>query len=310
MRTAFVKSLEAAAREDPSIMLLTGDLGFTVLEPFRDTLSRQYLNVGVAEQNMVGIAAGLALSGKRVFTYSIIPFATFRCLEQIRNDVCYHRLPVCIVGVGSGYSYGHQGSTHHALEDIAVMRSLSHMTAICPGDPVEAEAAVRAICTWNGPCYLRLGKAGEPRLHTALPTFTIGRAIRMQDGSDVTVIATGNMLETAVGATAILKDQGVRVRLVSMPTVKPIDAEEIRAAALETPLIVTLEEHSSIGGLGSAVAESLSLQGLLARHLLLSAPSTFAEEIGSQAYLRTRAGLSAQAVVDRILLARQPLATV
>lgn len=300
MRTTFVRTLESLAAVDPSIWLVTGDLGFTVLENFRDTYPNQYLNAGVAEQNLIGTAAGLALSGKRVFVYSIIPFITYRCLEQIRNDICYHRLPVCIVGVGAGYSYGHQGSTHHSLEDIAVMRALPGMTVICPGDPVETQAAVQAIAQMNGPCYLRLGKAGEPTLHTDIAHFQIGKAIRMREGNNATLIATSTMLETAVKVADQLRSEGMAIRLLSMPTVKPIDREAIREAAMETPFIVTLEEHESIGGLGSAVAEILSKDDLSTRHLLLSAPDAFADTVGSTQFLRKRAGLDTESVISRM----------
>lgn len=300
MRTTFVRTLETLAKDDSSIWLVTGDLGFTVLENFRDTFPNQYLNAGVAEQNLIGTAAGLALSGKKVFVYSIIPFITFRCLEQIRNDICYHKLPVCVVGVGAGYSYGHQGATHHAIEDIAIMRALPGMTVVCPGDPVETEAAVKAIAAMNGPCYLRLGKAGEPRLHEALPDFTIGKAIQMRDGADATLIATSTMLETAVKVVDQMKEAGMTIRLLSMPTVKPIDADAIERAAKETSFIVTLEEHESIGGLGSAVSEILSTKDCRTRHLLLSTPPAFADAIGSTNFLRQRAGIDVESVMTRI----------
>ncbi len=300
MRTTFVRTLEALAKDDPSIWLVTGDLGFTVLENFRDTFPNQYLNAGVAEQNLIGTAAGLALSGKKVFVYSIIPFITFRCLEQIRNDVCYHKLPVCVVGVGAGYSYGHQGATHHAIEDIAIMRALPGMTVVCPGDPVETEAAVKAIAAMNGPCYLRLGKAGEPKMHDALPNFTIGKAIQMREGTDATLIATSTMLETAVKIVDQMKEAGMQIRLLSMPTVKPIDADAIERAAKETSFIVTLEEHESIGGLGSAVSEVLSTKDCRTRHLLLSTPPAFADAIGSTNFLRQRAGIDVESVMTRI----------
>lgn len=302
MRNAFVNTLTAIAKKDSSVMLLTGDLGFTVLEKFRDELPNQYLNAGVAEQNMIGVAAGLAMSGKRVFVYSIVPFVTFRCLEQIRNDACYHDVPLCIVGVGGGYSYGHMGSTHHALEDISVLRSLPNMTVICPGDPMEVEGAVSAIAQYDHPCYLRLGKAGEPRLHDAATfSFTIGKAIQMADGKDVTIMATSNMLETAVNATKLLKDKNISVRLLSMPTVKPIDADAVKKAADQTSLILTVEEHSRVGGLGSAVAEVLADHPKRPPHIICSAPDKFAETTGSQQFFRKRAGLTPEAIAEKTI---------
>lgn len=299
MRAAFIRTLTALAREDPSLMLVTGDLGYTVLEEFRDAFPLQYLNAGVAEQNMIGVAAGLALSGKRVFAYSIVPFVTFRCLEHIRNDVCYHRATVCIVGVGGGYSYGHMGPTHHALEDIAVMRALPHMAVICPGDPCEAEAAVRAIARHNGPCYLRLGKAGEPVLHSSPRTFILGKAIAMRSGTDAMLIATGSMLATALDAAQLLEARGIRSGVLSMPTVKPLDAEAVTLAA-RTGLIATVEEHSSIGGLGGAVAETLAARRIPCTHLLFTAPDAFADTVGSQVFLRAKAGLTAANIAGEI----------
>ncbi len=301
MRTAFVNTLLALAKENPDVMLLTGDLGFTVLERFRDELPDQFVNAGVAEQNMIGMAAGLAMSGKRVFTYSIIPFTTFRCLEHIRNDLCYHNLPVCVVGVGGGYSYGHMGSTHHSLEDISVMRSLANMTVICPGDPVEAEHAVRAIAKHNGPVYLRLGKSGEPQLHADDVQFQIGKAIQMRDGKHVTIIATSTMLETGMKTAQMLADQGTHARVLSMHTVKPIDEQAIERAANDTGLIVTIEEHSRIGGLGSAVAEVIAMKGLNAKQILCAAPDAFAELCGSQAYFRKQSGLEPDVIAEKIL---------
>ncbi len=306
MRTTFAKTLTAMAKSDPTIWLLTGDLGFTVLEDFRDSLPTQYLNAGVAEQNMVTVAAGLAMTGKKVFVYSIAPFAVFRCFEQIRNDVCYHELPVCIVGVGSGYSYGHMGSTHHAIEDIGALRSLPNMKVICPGDPFEVEGALHEILRVGGPCYLRLAKAGEPKLHDpASFSFTLGRAIEMQSGNDLTIVATGNMLETAKQTAELLKGKNLRPRLLSMHTVKPIDTEALRRAAEETPLIVTIEEHVPMGGLGGAVAEVLAGHHKRPFHLICSAPDHFADTTGSQQYFRKIAGLIPETIAARILSALQ-----
>lgn len=307
MRTAFINTLEALAEEDPSIWLLTGDLGFTVLENFRDKFPDQYLNAGVAEQNMIGVAAGLAMTGKKIFVYSIIPFVTFRCLEHIRNDLCYHNLPVCLVGAGGGYSYGHMGSTHHALEDIAVLRSLPNMTVVCPGDPLEVEGAVRAISKHKGPCYLRLGKAGEPRLHDPSSfSFQLGKVIEMVKGNDLSLIATSTMLGTALRTAELLQEKGVHPRLLSMHTIKPIDTDALTLAAAETPLIVTIEEHSLLGGLGGAVAEVLAGDTHRPRQLLCAAPDHFADTTGSAQYFREKAGLTPECITERILATLSP----
>lgn len=281
-------------------MLLTGDLGFSVLEDFRDTFPRQFLNAGVAEQNMMGIATGLALSGHTVFVYSIIPFVTFRCLEQIRNDICHHQANVKIVGVGSGYSYGHMGATHHALEDIAVMRSLPRMTVVCPADPVEASLATDAVAEHAGPCYLRLGKAGEKHLHSSPPAFSLGNALVLREGKDLTILATGTMVETALHVADSLAGQGIQAQVASMHTIKPLDASFLRALPGKTSLLVTLEEHSVIGGLGSAVAECLALEHIHFHHLLLGVQDAFAGHAGSSSYLRKQAGLDPAHVLERI----------
>ncbi len=242
MRKAFIRALVSLAEKDPSVMLLTGDIGFNALEEFRDGFPKQFLNCGVAEQNMMGIAAGLALSGRRVFAYSIIPFVTFRCFEQIRDDIAYQNLPVCITGVGSGYGYGILGSTHHPLEDVAVMQSLPNMAVVCPGDPLEVEAAVHAVALRQQPTYLRLGKAGEPSVHPSLPAdFRIGKAITIREGTDLTLFASGTMLETGAKAAEILSAGGISVRLISMHTIKPLDTDAVHSAAAETKLVVTLE---------------------------------------------------------------------
>src|SRR5271168_2577576 len=177
MRTAFFRALADLAERDERVNLIVGDIGFGVTENFARRFPQRFLNVGVAEQNMTGIAAGLALSGKIVFTYSIANFPILRCLEQVRNDVCYHNANVKIVAVGGGLAYGSLGATHHATEDLAIMRSLPRMTVIAPGDPFEAEAATRAVAAHSGPCYLRLGRAGEPAIHKSEVEFQIGKAI-------------------------------------------------------------------------------------------------------------------------------------
>ncbi len=288
MRTAFIEALCEVAAADERVWLLAGDLGYSVLERFRDCAPDRYVNVGVAEQNLTGLAAGLAHSGKIVFTYSIANFPTLRCLEQVRNDACYHELPVKVVAVGGGFTYGGQGYTHHGLEDIAAMRALPGMTVVAPGDPVEARLATHAVAARPGPCYLRLGKAGEPLVHATPPAFELGKAIRLRDGGDATLISTGGMLKTAIDAAERLRsDNGLDVRVLSMHTVKPLDEEAVRAAARETGVVIALEEHSIVGGLGSAVAETLA-ESPDARCLFrrFGAPDRLHRRIGGQEYMR------------------------
>ena len=266
-----------------------------------ETLPKQFLNAGVAEANMTSVAAGMALSGKIVFTYSIANFPTLRCLEQIRNDVCYHRANVKIVSVGGGFAYGSMGATHHAIEDLAVMRALPNLTVVAPGDPVEARAATRAVVAHQGPCYLRLGKAGEPIVHDGPIAFELGKAIRLRDGRHATLITTGGMLKTATLAADRLEAAGISVRVVSMHTLKPLDEQEVLAAARETGACFTIEEHSVIGGLGSAVAEVLSEADCpKVPFKRLGMPSAFSPHIGSQGYLLKQHGLNDEGVARTV----------
>lgn len=302
MRAAFFRALMDVASTDHRITLIVGDLGFGVVEPFAKQFPAQFLNAGVAEQNLTGVAAGMALMGRVVFTYSIANFPTLRCLEQIRNDVCYHRANVKIVALGGGFAYGALGVTHHATEDLAVMRSLPEMTVVAPGDPIEAEFATRAIIAQPGPCYLRLGRSGEPVLHPSGVNFELGRAIQLRDGNDLTIVSTGGMLSTALDTATQLDVRGISSRVLSMHTLKPLDEDAIAAAACETGAILTLEEHSRIGGLGGAVAEVLAeMEGRRVPFRRIGLPPGFAPLAGSQEYLRAAHGLGAESVVQSVL---------
>jgi len=300
MRNAFVRSLATAARADPRLVLLTGDLGYKIFDSFAAEFPGRFINVGVAEANLIGVSAGLALGGLRPFAYSIAPFATLRCLEQIRNDVCYHNLPVTIVGVGGGYSYGHNGPTHHALEDIAVMRVLPGITVVCPGDPLETELAVAAAAAYGKPVYLRLGRAGDPLVHSSPPHFRIGQAITLSDGRDCTLISTGGILPVAVAAAEQLKRAGISCRVVSMHTVKPLDDACLRKCSDETAALFTVEEHSGIGGFGSAIAEWSVANDHPAPRFSFAAEDCFASVSGSQDYLRARNRLTADHIAAAI----------
>lgn len=302
MRTAFIETLCELAEQEPRLWLLTADLGFSVLEGFADRFPDRYVNVGVAEQNMTGIAAGLALSGKIVFTYSIANFPTLRCLEQIRNDVCYHRANVKIVSVGGGLAYGPQGYTHFGLEDLAVMRVLPFMTVVAPGDPVETRLATRAIARHAGPCYLRLGKACEPVVHPSEPVFRLGQAIRLRAGSAATLISTGGVLPAVMEAADKLAARGIRAAVLSMPTVQPLDAGAVVRAACETPLVCVIEEHGSRGGLGDAVGRTLAGTGCrLPLFFNVDTESLLASHgVGSQGYLNNRCALSAETIAQRV----------
>lgn len=297
MRNAFLETLFELAQQDERIVFITGDLGFRVVERFMEQRPRQFLNAGVAEQNLTGIAAGMALSGKIVFTYSIANFPTLRCLEQIRNDICYHEANVKVVAVGGGLAYGAMGTTHHATEDLAVMRAMPGLVVVAPGDPAETRAATRAITDHAGPCYLRLGKAGEPTVHTGPIDLELGRAIRFRDGDDLTLISTGGVLHTAARVAETLAGENIQTRVLSMHTLKPLDSDAVLEAARETALIATLEEHSIVGGLGSAVAELLAeAQEVRVPFKRLGLPPSFSPHIGAQEYMLARHGLNPEAV--------------
>ena len=301
MRTAFIKTLFDLAKQDERINLIVGDLGYSVVEPFQKEFPSRFINAGVAEQNMTGMAAGLALSGKIVFTYSIANFPILRCLEQIRNDICYHKANVKIVAVGGGFAYGALGMTHHATEDLAIMRSLPNMLVVAPGDPVEAKLATQALVEYDGPGYLRLGKAGEPKIHQDEIDFKLGKAVELKYGTDITLISTGGMLFNALKAAEKLEEQGISVRLLSMHTVKPLDTEAVLKAASETSAIFTIEEHSIIGGLGGAVAETLAESGNFQVYFKrLGIPSTFISQVGNQEYLRNLFSLSAEGILNSV----------
>jgi len=303
VRAAFIQALIELARNDDGVNLLVGDLGFGLVEAFANRFPNQFLNVGVAEQNLAGIAAGMAMSGRTVFTYSIANFPTFRCLEQIRNDICYHRANVKIVSVGCGLNYGALGITHHALEDVAIMRALPDIKIIAPGDPCETYLATEVLAKDLGPAYLRLGKNGDPLIHKSREiNFTLGHAITVREGSDIALIATGTMLSTAVEVADRLLERDVRARVLSMHTIKPLDYEAVLKAAHETRAILTLEEHSVTGGLGSAVAEFLaeeSVSGVAFKRI--GSPDAFGAVVGDQQHLKKLYMLDAEAVAHSAL---------
>jgi transketolase len=302
MRNTFVRTLHAAAEKRKDIYLITGDLGYGVLTKFWEDYPDRFLNAGISEQNMTSVAAGLALEGKTVFTYSIANFPTLRCLEQIRNDVAYHNANVKIVSVGAGFAYGAAGMSHHATEDLAVMRALPNLTIFSPADPFEAAAATRAALETDGPCYLRLGKGGEPPLHEEEPEQVLGRALPLLAGTRVCIFATGAITAEAKKAAFALREDGVSPSLYSVPSIKPLDVETIARCARETELIVTVEEHNILGGLGGAVAETLAgLPGRSARLVRIGLQDCYSSIVGSQAYLRECYGMSAGQIRARVL---------
>jgi transketolase len=309
MRSVFNEELLSLARSNQSIYLVLADIGYGEIEPFAQALPERYLNVGVAEQNMTGVACGIAMEGNIAITYSIANFPTLRCLEQIRNDICYHNANVKIVIIGGGVAYGPLGISHHSTEDLAIMRSLPNMVVIAPCDLYEARAATRAMIEYNGPVYYRCGYKKEKDIHSGAISFSIGKAIRVREGKEATLFFTGTIGYEAMRATDILQKKGISCRLVSMHTVSPIDRDEIIAAARETRAIITVEEHNLSAGFGSAVAEVLAEEGPFPKLFFsrIGFPNINISEVGSQQWLREKYGLSRDAIASRVesLLARK-----
>lgn len=306
MRTAFIEELVRLAEVDKDIWLLNADLGYSVLEVFRDRFPDRYLNVGVAEQNMIGIAAGLAMSGFKVFVYSIGNFPTQRCLEQIRVDVCYHNAHVIVAAVGGGFSYGSQGYTHHAIEDLAVMRSLPKMRVAAPADPHETRVLLGELARTPGPGYLRLGRAGEPDLHGKPLSEVPTGPVLMREGSDIAILATGNVVGEAIKACEILAGQGVGARILSLPMLKPLAEQALWEAVSSYRAVITVEEHSLIGGLRDAVAPVIATRGAGPKLISLGVEDakTFGVILGQEA-MRNWVRIDAQAIAETAVSALQ-----
>lgn len=301
MRTAFIDTLTEEAGRDERIALVVGDLGFGVVERFRDRYPDRYVNAGVAEQDMIGLASGMAFAGAVTVAYSIANFAILRCLEQIRNDICYHIADVKVVAVGGGLAYGALGVTHHGTEDIAAVRSLPEMRIVVPADAAESRWAVQTALRTPGPFYVRLGRNGEPPVHRSEPHLELGRAAVLRQGSTATVIGIGSILGAAMVAADRLAERGIELRVLSMHTVAPLDEEAVLAASRETGAIVTIEEHCVSGGLGSAVAEVLAESGSSIPFKRLGLPRAFVDRVGSHDHLRAYYGLTPDGVVSAIL---------
>ncbi len=302
MRNALAAEIVALAQEDSRTVLLSGDIGNRLFDGFKKRFPDRFFNCGVAEANMTSMAAGMAMCGLRPITYTITPFNTTRCLEQIRVDVCYHNLPVIIVGVGAGLSYAGLGGTHHACEDIALLRVFPNMNIVCPGDAVEVRLALRAALRNDSPVYLRLGKKNEPVVHKKDPPFEIGKGITVVKGTDVCLLSTGNLLPIAVDVASLLEEQGISTQAVSFHTVKPLDTELLTEIFETFQTIATVEEHSLLGGLGGSVAEWLSDQPRgKSRLCRFGTPDSFVHRSGDQENARKMVGLTPENICGEII---------
>ena len=298
MRTTFINTLIELAKKDERIFLITPDMGYSVLEKYRDEFPDRFLNSGITEQNSISIAAGLAVSGKIVYVYDIIQFVTMRCFEQVRLDLAYNQTNVKLVGIGAGLTYGSLGTSHHAIEDIAIMRAIPNMSVLCPGDPIETrELTCRSYETF-GPMYIRLGKNGEPRIHPDGTRIEIGKAIDVTDGKDFALITTSNTLEIGKRWVDEWKDENIDVNLISMPSIKPFDDERIHELLSKDLPIITFEEHNIIGGLGSSVAEIIAESGKSAKFKRIGIHDTFSHYVGQHEYQRKMFGLLEKPSID------------
>ncbi len=302
MRFETIKTIYEHALSNPKIFFLTGDLGHAHLEDFRKNLPNQYINVGIAEQNMIGIAAGLALSGNKVFVYSIAPFITMRCYEQIKVDVCYQNIDVTVIGVGAGYAYSTCGGTHHAIEDIAVMRALPNMRVYSPSNSLEARLITEYLLGQSHPAYLRIGKGGEPPAEKEY-RIEIGRGTVIKPGTDITIFSTGTILLEALGASNILEKRGINAEVINIHTIKPLDEELVIDRAKNRNAIFVLEEHNIMGGLGENIARIICelRQERKIIFKCFGVPDQYSPVAGSQKFMQKLFGLNAESVADNII---------
>lgn len=302
MRTGVLTQLHKIMQENKNVYLLTGDLGYLSLEKIEQDYPSRFINVGVAEQNMISMAAGLSLAGKQVFCYSIIPFLIMRPYEQIRNDLCYNNQNVTLLGIGAGMSYGILSSTHFALEDVAIMRVQPNMTVFSPADEYEAVEGIKSLVGHKGPVYFRIGNRKEPVVYQKEYNFKLGKGHIIQEGTDALIFASGPIIDEVLQAAKMAeKRDGVKAAIVDIHTIKPIDKELIVNQAKKATKIITVEEHNIIGGLGSAVLETLSEAGINKTVKILGTKDEFVTEVGSQKYLRKIKGLDAEGIYKTIL---------
>ena len=301
MRNAFATEITALASQNPSLVLLSGDIGNRLFDEFKASFPNRFYNCGVAEANMLGVAAGMAMSGLRPICYTITPFITYRCIEQIRIDVCYHDAPVVIVGTGSGLSYASLGATHHSCDEMGMLRLIPNLTVLAPADEVEVKLGLKAALDHPHPSYMRIGKKGEPIVHKNRTSFSIGKIIEIQKGDTICLLGIGTLVSAAVEAAELLESEGISTAVVTMPTLKPLDQEFLEKAFSKYDLVATIEEHSLLGGLGGAVAEWLADHPQAdARLIRFGTADEFLHETVNQEGAREYFGLTAKAFAKKV----------
>lgn len=300
MRNHLINKITEIAKYDKRIMLMTGDLGFRVIDKFQNQFPNRYINVGIAEQNMAAVAAGLALEGNTVFIYSIGNFPTLRCIEQIRNDICYHNANVKILAVGCGFAYGTLGMTHHATEDLAIMRALPNMKVFTPCDSVSAEAIAEDICKIEGPCFVRLERGGEKSVFSSSEKFELGELKQLKMGDTIAVIAIGTVVNEALKAAESLQKEDKLISVYSVYSLKPINTRQILEIAKNHKYIITIEEHQIVGGLGSLISEIIAENGINVKVIRLGLHDEFTSVVGNQEYLREIYGIDYKAIIKNI----------
>lgn len=301
MRNTFINRITEMAQENKRIMVVTADLGYSVLENFRDLYPSRYFNVGISEQAMASVAGGMALEGNIVITYSIGNFSTLRCIEQIRNDICYYNTDVKIVSVGGGFAYGQLGMSHHATEDISMMRTIPGMKVLVPADPEEAAAAAEYAINTEGPCYIRLAKNKEPKLYNKTD-YRLDKMYRLTPGSGkIALISCGPILKNVISAAKTLESENIIVDVYSSPCISPLDISSLKEIADSYDAILTVEEHSVTGGLGGAVAEIVcGCSGRKAVLHRMGLQNCFASIVGDHDYLCEQYGISAEKIADKV----------
>jgi transketolase len=300
MRSTFVNVLIEQAELDDKIFLLTPDMGFSVFEPFIEKYPGRFLNTGIAEQNAIGVAAGLSLSGFKPYVYSIAPFVLMRCYEQVRLDAAYMQTNIKIIGVGGGFAYGPLGTTHHAIEDLAITRALPGMIVCAPADPIEARQIFEQSISVDSPMYIRLAKSNDSLIHDSADKLIIGKAFALTEGTDIEILVTGTITHRVMEWLPELKKQGVSAGVTVFHTIKPLDTNYLDVLIDSGKKILIVEEHNTVGGFGEGVCSYLAKQNAVNKIRHLAIPDIYNHYVGSQTFILNKFGLNTAPNIEEI----------